>query len=191
MSEEGTEVVSMLDIANTTHFRILTMINLGLVPEEIAATVRCTTKMVRRIAEDPETPKHIETVQKLARCMSEIHRGSFDQLQTMAIETFFEVFNSEKATLDQKMRAALAILDRHPDGEYVKTAKNINKDELEVGFSNDTMRMLKKIADKTNPQFIDVTSHTSPAAPTGRSHQPVPDPQQAPAPPFELAEVVG
>lgn len=181
MSEEGTEVVTTLDIGNMTHFRILTMINLGLVPEEIAATIKCSTKLARRIAADPETPKHIETVKKLGRCMNELHRGSFDQLQSLAIEAMFEVFTSENSSHDQKLRAALAVFDRHPDGEFVKTAKSINKEEVEVGFSNDTMRTLKKIADKTNPLFIDVTPHHEPAPHTGRSPQPDPASHQGPA----------
>lgn len=184
MSVEDTQAVSMLDIGSPRHWRILTMLNLGLVPEEIAATIKCSAKLARRIAEDPETPKHIETVQKLGRCMMEVNRGQFDQLQTLAINALFDVLESEKATHDQKIRAALAIFDRHPDGEFVKTAKNINQEQLEVGFSNDTMKMLKKIADKTNPKFIDITPCTSPDPLPGRSHQPGAEPQQPPAPSF-------
>lgn len=189
MPVEDTEVSSYLDVANPVHFRVLTMMNLGLVPDEIAATIKCSTKMVRRIAADPETPKHIETVKRLARCMAEVNRHQFDELQTLSINAMFEVFTSEKSTPDQKIRAALAIFDRHPDGEFVKTAKNINREELEVGFSNDTMKMLKKIADKTNPQFIDVTPSTSPASPSVLSREPGSDLTQAPASP-QYAEVV-
>lgn len=172
MSADETEVQTTLDIANPKHFRILTLLNLGLVPDEIAATIHCSTKLAKRIAYDPETPKHIETVKRLGRCMTEVCRTKFDELQNMSIEVFHEVLTSEKATIDQKMRAAMAVLDRHPEGEYARTAKNINKNELEIGFSNDTMKALKKIADQTNPKFIDTTAHPSPASPPGRSHQP-------------------
>ena len=176
MSDETKEVDSYLDVGNPAHFRILTMMNLGLLPEEIAATIKCSLKMVRRIAADPETPKHIETVKRIARCMTEINKSKFDELQNTTLEIFYEVLHSEKCTVDQKVRVGLAVLDRHPEAQYAKTSKNINREELEVGFSNDTMRMLKKIADKTNPQFIDVTPHTAPGCTTGRSSAPESDP---------------
>lgn len=183
MSEESTKEVRRLDVSNPLHYRVLNMIQLGLVPDDIVSTINCSESTVRRIWNDPDTPKHIESVQRIARCMSEVNRAQFDQLQTLSLNAMFDVLTNEDTTADQKIRAALAIFDRHPDGEFVKTAKNINKDEVEVGLSNDTMKLLKKIADKTNQDFIDVTPSPQRLAPATRPPvQPGPDtPTQAPA----------
>ena len=188
MSAEDKQVVDALDMRNPINYRILNMLNLGLGADEIATVVGCSVDRVRKISQSPESTKHIETIQRLARCMTEVARTQFDELQTLGIRTMYEVLESDKATYDQKMRAALAIFDRHPDGQFVKTAKNINKEEVEVGLSNDTMRPLKKIADKTNAA-IDITPLRTPEAPSGRALPagPESDSQQTPATSFDDA----
>lgn len=159
------------------------MMHLGLTPPEIADTINCSLDMAKKINRDPGKEAAIQRLQRIGACMTQIHKGDFDQLLGLSIEVMYEVLGSDKATHDQKLRAALAIFDRHPDGEFVKTAKNINKDEVSDGLDAQTIRELKRIASRTNAKVIDVevsSSSTSSAPDDASSQQPGPQPATSP-----------
>lgn len=152
------EMQVTLDHMNPKHQKVIRFLALGLTPPEIADTIHYSPAFVKKVESDPETPAAIARFQKIARCMNEIRRGSFDQLLDLSIEAVFDVLTSPKATYDQKLRAAQSVMDRHPDGDFVKTQKNVNRDEQLVGLTDETLRELKRIATRTNATVIDIQS---------------------------------
>jgi hypothetical protein len=154
------------EMMDPQRLRVIGFLALGLSAGDIAETLRCSPSMVHAVKSDPETAVRIERIRNLARTMGEIRRKSFDQLLDCSLNVMFDVLTSPKAKMEQKMRAALAVFDRHPDGEFAKTAKRINREELSVGLDSETLSELKRIASRTNREnVIDISSFSpSPSA---------------------------
>lgn len=164
MAAAQEQVVSKLDPTKPKHHRILRFLALGLTPPEIADHIQCSVPVVRKIANDPATPEAIERVRRLGNCMNEILYSEFDNLQKESVRVLGEIIesNDPKVTPDHKLRAAQAILDRHPEGHFIKTGRNINTEQTTIGLDNETLNALKRIASRTNAEVIDVGPSSQP-----------------------------
>lgn len=191
MSEETYELVT-LNPFSLKHKRIARLLATGLTPPEITQHVNLPGVTIRKVADSKEGKEAIATLRTIGASMAAAKKAQFDVLLEQAIEIFFEILENPKATPDQKLRAALAIMDRHPDGEFIRTNRKVMATEATNGMDQETINALKRAMTKISAEVIDITpSGQAPIVPQPHpTEDREPDAAQAPGRLMEVADVV-
>ena len=152
------ELSTTLDKTNPKHQRIAMLLGYGMTCTQISDHINISEGEVKRITALPGTRQRTQNLMKLGATMAKVRHAEFDQLLNKSITTLHDVLDSEdpKVSADQKMRAALAVMDRHPDGEFIKASKQTYEDT--TGIVSEAIASLKTIAMRTNADVIDITS---------------------------------
>ncbi len=149
----------------------------GLRPGQIARRLHCSTGLVRTILHSDAAEEYRDDLQvDAALKMAETRRKMAESAVEHAVEVLHSVVSGQlDATLDQRIRAALAILDREPNRRFTKNESQTITGCVEVRQSQYTSEeraaLVKKFvaaargctveeleASAKEPKLLDVTA---------------------------------
>jgi hypothetical protein len=102
------------------HRRVTRMIGFGFSDQTIAEACDLLPRAVGEIRNRPEVQAYIMRLQELARLELIERKDRFDELLLKSIQTYSEILDNENAPPTLKFRVASAVLDRHPDRQFVR-----------------------------------------------------------------------
>lgn len=168
MAERIEEQVLVLQQTHPSQRRVARLLALGITPPAIADHLELSEGAVRKWAHDPRTVNLMENLEELAREESLLNKEQFDHIQKLSIKTYEEILANKTLPAETRMRAANQVLDRHPEGRFIKASKH--KMETPSAVDGDAIHELKRRAILVTAEVIDTTPQQDGLAP----HSPVP-----------------
>ena len=177
--------MTTLDPSKKSHHRVAVCLAYGMTIPEIADHIDTSEVMVKRIAQNENTKHIVANLGELTRRKILVRRAEFDELLQESVDELRKILESPDDTKgiskDLKVRVALAVMDRHPDGEYIKNSKQTIADAS--GLATEAIMDLRKRASMTNAEVIDIIPQCDEDACSSQAPLSIsPEPVQPPIP---------
>lgn len=147
---------SVHDSTSDRHRRVARMIGFGFCDDTIAEACDMHPRAVWDMRLRPEVQAYVARLKDLARLEVLERKDQFDGLLQKSIEAYGEILTDTNTTPHLRFKVACEIMDRHPDGQFVRGRTTTTYQAPPV-VDSEAIKRLKEIAAKTNAEAINAS----------------------------------
>lgn len=114
---------AVYDGLSDRHRRVARLIGFGFSDLTIAEACNLQPRAVSEIRKRPEVQAYVLRLKDLARLELLEQKDHFDELLLKSIQVYEDILNDPEASPHLRFKVACQVLDRHPDGQFVRGQK--------------------------------------------------------------------
>jgi len=141
------------DSISDRHRRVARMIGFGFCDETIAEACDMHPRAVWDIRLRPEVQAYVSRLKMLARLEVLERKDQFDALLQQSIEAYAEILTDSNTSAHLRFKVACEVLDRHPDGQFVRDRTTPTYQAPPV-VGSEAIKRLKEIALQRNSEAV-------------------------------------
>lgn len=137
------------------HKRVARMIGFDYADVIIAEACDLSLRAVQEIRNRSDVQAYVSRLKDLARLEALERKDRFDDLLKKALQVYEDILNDAQTSPHLKAKVASAVMDRHPDSQFVRGQKTTVQALHTV--DSEAITRLKEIALQNNAEVLDVS----------------------------------